>query len=106
MPTVRTTCPSCDTVLIDAGELTLRRRPDAVHTECSFVCPDCVQTVVQTVSDKMVPVLIGAGCLVEEWSFADAQALHPSNGRITEAEIQEFVSALESDDDWLSELLT
>ena len=66
MPTVRTTCPSCDTVLIDAGELTLRRRPDAVHTECSFVCPDCVQTVVQTVSDKMVPVLIGAGCLVEE----------------------------------------
>jgi hypothetical protein len=105
MPTVRTTCPSCDTVLIDAGELTLRRRPEADRTECSFVCPDCVQLVVQPVSDKMVPVLIGAGCLVEDWSLGDARALHPSGGRITEQEIQDFVDSLDRDD-WLGELLT
>ena len=78
MPTVRTTCPTCDTVLIDAGDLTLRRRPDATQTECSFVCPDCVQVVVQPVSEKMVPVLIGAGCLVEEWGEGDARYLHLS----------------------------
>jgi hypothetical protein len=105
MPTVRTTCPSCDTVLIDAGELTLRRRPEADRTECSFVCPDCVQLVVQPVSDKMVPVLIGAGCLVEDWSLGDARALHPSGGHITEQEIQDFVDSLDRDD-WLGELLT
>jgi len=105
MPTVRTTCPSCDTVLLDAGELTLRRSPDATQTECRFVCPDCVQVVVQPVSDKMVPVLIGAGCVVEEWAMGDAQTLHPSNGRITEDEIQAFVASLDADD-WLAELLS
>lgn len=105
MPTVRTTCPTCDTVLIDAGELTLRRSDDSDRTECSFTCPDCVQLVVQPVSEKMVPVLIGAGCLVEEWSVGDASYLHPSGGRITEVEIEEFVASLESDD-WFGELLT
>ncbi len=105
MPTVRTTCPTCDTVLLDASELTLRRRPEAAQTECSFVCPDCVQVVVQPVSDKMVPVLIGAGCIVEEWSVGDARALHPSNGRITEDEIQAFVASIDADD-WMAELLS
>ena len=105
MPTVRTTCPTCDTVLIDAGALTLRRRADADHTECSFTCPDCVQVVVQPVSEKMVPVLIGAGCMVEDWTGSDARCLHPSGGSITEAEIRDFVDSLGSDD-WFSELLT
>ena len=105
MPTVRTTCPTCDTVLIDAGDLTLRRHPDAEQTECSFTCPDCVQIVVQPVSEKMVPVLIGAGCLVEDWGLGDARLLHPSNGRITEDEIEEFIASMESDD-WFGELLT
>lgn len=103
MPTVRTTCPSCDTVLIDAGELTIRRRPDADHTECSFVCPDCAQVVVQSLNDRMVPVLIGAGCMIEEWGVEDARLLHPSAGRITEAEIEDFVASLERDD-WYGEL--
>lgn len=105
MPTVRTTCPTCDTVLIDAGALTLRRRPGSEQTECSFTCPDCVRTVVQPVSDKMVPVLIGAGCLVEEWDVGDARSLHPSNGSITEHEIREFVASLDADD-WFGELLS
>lgn len=106
MPTVRTTCPTCDTVLIDAGALTIRRRPDADRTECCFVCPDCVQIVVQPVSDKMVPVLIGAGCQVEDWSVSDARALHPSGGGgITESEIRDFVESLDRDD-WFGELLS
>lgn len=103
MPTVRTTCPSCDTVLIDAGELTIRRRPDADHTECSFVCPDCDQVVVQSLNDRMVPVLIGAGCMVEDWGVENARLLHPSAGRITEAEISDFVAALDRED-WFGEL--
>lgn len=105
MPTVRTTCPTCETVLIDAGALTLRRRIDAEHTECSFTCPECVQLVVQPVSEKMVPVLIGAGCVVEDWTDTNARSLHPSNGSITEAEIQDFAASLHSDD-WFGELLT
>lgn len=105
MPTVRTTCPTCDTVLIDATELTLRRRPGVDRTEASFTCPDCVQEVVQSVSDKMVPVLIGAGCLIDEWSVEDARGLHPSGGQITEDEIQDFLASLDADD-WFEELTT
>ena len=104
MPTVRTTCPSCDTVLIDAGALTVRRRPDATQSECCFICPDCVQAVVQPVSDKMVPVLIGAGCMIEDWAHSDARRLHPAFGGITESEIRDFVDSLDRDD-WFGELL-
>ncbi len=109
MPTVRTTCPTCDTVVIDAGALTLRRRFGAEHAECSFVCPECVQIVVQALNDQMVPVLIGAGCLVEDWDAPDrgvegARALHPSSGGITEAEIEDFRASLDHDD-WYGELL-
>lgn len=105
MPTVRTTCPICDVVIIDARDITLRRRHTDLHVECSFVCPDCLEHVSHPVSDKMVPVLIGAGCEVEEWATDDARALHPSmGGRITEAEIAEFIVELERSD-WMAELL-
>lgn len=104
MPTVRTTCPTCDVVIVDARDITLRRRPEATHVECSFVCPDCLEPVSQPVSDKMVPVLIGAGCEVEDWAVSDARADHPSmSGRITEAEIAEFIVELERAD-WMTEL--
>lgn len=105
MPSVRTSCPTCSTVIVDAGELTLRRRPEADSVECSFTCPDCVHEVVQPLSDKMVPVLIGAGCKVEDWDVHDARLLHPSSGgRITEAEIVEFRDALDAEG-WMDELL-
>lgn len=111
MPTVRTKCPTCDIVIVDANAMTLRRRPDATHTEASFLCPDCVTPVVQPLSDKMVPVLLGAGCAVEDWVFDDlgltrsAQDLHPSNtGAITEDEIADFLAGFDADD-WFDELL-
>lgn len=105
MPTVRTTCPSCDVVVVDARDITLRRRAQSTHVECSFLCPQCLDPVVQAISDKMVPVLIGAGCEVEDWATADARAQHPSmTGRITETEIAEFILELERED-WMRELL-
>ncbi len=120
MPTVRTTCPSCESVIVSAADLTIRRRPEAGHTEAVFVCPDCHQLVELAVSDKMVPVLIGAGCLVEPWLAADevawvgdvgdvgevgmASLLHPSlSGSITETEIACFIADLERHD-WADEL--
>ncbi len=111
MPTVRTTCPSCEVVIVDARDITLRRHAQSLHVECSFLCPECTGPVVQSISDKMVPVLIGAGCEVEDWEVSDARSLHPSQsahpsqtGRITETEIVEFILELERDD-WMAELL-
>lgn len=104
MPTIRTICPTCDLVVIDASELTLRRHHAADQVECSFTCPECEQPVVQPLADKMVPVLIGAGCAVADWETDDSRSLHPSmTGRITEAEIAEFIVELEHED-WMAEL--
>lgn len=112
MPTVRTTCPNCETVIVDAGSLTLRRRLDSAHSECQFTCPTCASEVVHELTDRMVPVLIGAGCQVEDWETSDrtsrsmsrARLHHPSSGAITAAEIDEFVAAL-AGDSWMDELL-
>lgn len=105
MPSVRTRCPHCEVVTVDAVQVTVRRRVDASGSEAVFECPACSQVVVQAVEPHMVPVLIGAGCEVEEWQVSDARALHPSNGgAITEREISEFVASLARRDwaDYLS----
>lgn len=94
MPTVRTTCPNCEIITVDAMIITVRRRIGEARSECTFVCPACVTEVVQPVADRMVPALIGAGCAVEEW---------PAAPGLTETEIEAFVQALERDD-WLDEL--
>ncbi len=108
MPTVRTKCPTCATVIVDATAMTLRRRADADKAEAVFTCPECLVTVVQPLSDRMVPVLIGAGCGVDEWEssdpFAAARAVHPANGSITEDEIDEFVRDLNAEG-WMDELV-
>lgn len=106
MPTVRTTCPNCEIITIDAMIVTVRRRSVEDHAECMFVCPACLTEVVQPVADRMVPALIGAGCSVEDWTVSDARALHPSSSTtppLTEGEIDMFVQALDHDD-WFDEL--
>ena len=96
MPSVRTRCPHCEVVTIDALQVMVRRRVGVPGTEAVFECPACAQVVVQAVEPHMVPVLIGAGCTVEEWQVSDARALHPSSsGAITEREINEFVASLD-----------
>ncbi len=96
MPTVRTHCPSCQVVTVDAVQMVVRRRADASGSEAVFECPACASVVVQAVDARMVPVLIGAGCEIEDWAVSDARALHPSHaGGITEAEIAQFVAALD-----------
>lgn len=99
---VRTTCPHCDIVTVRAPELTVRRHGDVA--EAMFVCPACDAVVVHPLNERMVPVLIGAGCPVDDLSVDRCMARHPSQGfEISEAEIAEFVAALDSND-WMDEL--
>ena len=103
MSIVRTTCPRCDIVTVQAPELTVRRHGEA--SEAVFVCPACDAEVVHPLNERMVPVLIGAGCPVDDTSVAACIARHPAMGpEITEGEIREFVASLERDD-WMGELL-
>ena len=105
MPTVRTTCPSCQTVVVEAADMTLRRRVEADRAEAVFHCPECLDTVVQPLEDRMVPVLLGAGCRVEDWDALEAHRSHPSlTGAITEHEIDDFVRDLNAEG-WIDELV-
>ena len=103
MSVVRTTCPRCDIITVRAPELTVRRH--GAVSEAVFVCPACDAEVVHPLNERMVPVLIGAGCPVDDTSVADCMSRHPSIGpEITEDEIREFVAELDRFD-WFDELL-
>jgi hypothetical protein len=103
VPLVRTTCPGCDVVTVRAPELTVRHRAGS-GAEAVFVCPACREQVVHPLSEPMVPVLIGAGCRVEDAVALARQLEHPSAGpAITEAEIVAFVAGLDRSD-WFERL--
>ena len=97
MTILRTVCPSCDVVRVNAEDATLRRPEGTVHVEVEFSCPRCTARVVQHLNVKMLPLLVSAGCCVE-----DLLADH-DEGAISEAEIQSFVEDLERLD-WADEL--
>lgn len=72
------------------------------------MCPACDAEVVHPLNERMVPVLIGAGCPVDEVddsATADCMARHPSQGPdISEQEIEDFVAALDRYD-WFDDLI-
>ena len=125
MPTVRTTCPTCDIVTLDAPELRVRLGSDGTGSEAAFVCPACHHEVVHPLSERMIPVLLGAGCpldfdddldgdlegdgipgerLGERLADRYRPAAHPAFGlELTELEIEQFVAALNRTD-WFDEL--
>lgn len=102
MALVRTTCPTCDVVIVRAPDLTVRRM--GAVSEAVFVCPACDSPVVHPLNERMVPVLVGAGCPVDDTSLEACRARHPSAGAdITEDEIDAFVAGLDRFD-WFDEL--
>ena len=110
MPIVRTTCPTCDVVVVESPALTVRLHAYPEGSEAMFVCPECGNDVVHPLDEHMVPVLIGAGCPVDEGTDLDRSGpgpigWHPSFGlEITEAEIARFVQQLD-DVDWFDDLI-
>ena len=104
MSIVRTTCPKCDVITVQAPDLTVRRNGEV--SEAVFLCPACAALVVHPLNERMVPVLIGAGCPVDDTSVEACRARHPSQGPdISEDEIDAFVAALERSD-WFDELIS
>lgn len=103
MSNVRTTCPNCDVITVEAPAITVRHLSAPVRSEVVFVCPECADVVVHPLNDRMVPVLIGAGCPVDDRVFR-ALGDHPSAGyEITPAEIERFVADLDRAE-WFDEL--
>lgn len=102
MPNVRTTCPRCDIVTVEAPEITVRHLPAPARSQAVFVCPACAGQVVHPLNDRMIPVLIGAGCPVEH-RRREASALVADGPEITEDEIAHFVRSLDRAD-WFDAL--
>ena len=103
MSIVRTTCPTCDVITVQAPDLTVRRHGHV--SEAVFLCPACTEVVVHPLNERMVPVLIGAGCPVDDTAVEACRARHPSQGpEISDEEIEDFIAALERDD-WFDELV-
>lgn len=97
MTILRTVCPSCDVVRVRAEEATLRTLGVGSGLEVDFVCPGCAGRVVQQLNARMLPLLVSAGCALEEAVPSDV------DGAISEAEIQAFVASLDRND-WADEL--
>ncbi len=97
MTILRTVCPSCDVVRVRATEATVRQNDTESNVEVDFVCPGCSGRVVQQLNARMLPLLVSAGCAVEDLVPADA------DGAISESEIRSFVCSLDRID-WADEL--
>lgn len=91
MALLRTVCPHCDIVRVKADHTVLRHLADGTQVEVDFTCPECHGRVVQRLHARMAPLLLSAGCILDPGSVADT-------GGITEAEIQDFVRALDRPD--------
>lgn len=98
MTILRTICPTCDVVRVRARDAILRDVCDE-SAAIEFDCPRCSSTVVQRLHARIVPMLLSAGCIV-----ADAPRV-AGHGDITEAEIADFVGALDRVD-WADELIS
>ncbi|WP_436795187.1 hypothetical protein [Actinospongicola halichondriae] len=97
MTILRTVCPTCGVVRVRAPETTLRTYDSGLSLEVDFSCPGCESRVVQQLNARMLPLLVSAGCVVEDDFPSDAE------GAISESEIRAFTQALDRDD-WADEL--
>lgn len=109
MPNIRTTCPSCDVVVVESPALTVRLDASSGASQAMFVCPDCGSDVIHPLDEHMIPVLIGAGCPIYGGAGLDPTGpgpvgWHPAFGPdISQAEIDEFVAELDRFD-WFDDL--
>ncbi len=97
MTILRTVCPSCDVIRVRAAEATVRQHDSESNVEVDFVCPGCSGRVVQHLNARMLPLLVSAGCVVENVVPSAA------DGAISESEIRAFVCSLDRID-WADEL--
>ena len=96
MTTIRTTCSSCGDIELTDRHLRLELSPEWTSGSYIFTCPYCDREERRPASQRIVTILLAAGVTYEVVETLD--------GPISDAEIERFCKALESED-WMSELL-
>ena len=61
MTTIRTKCPDCGDVDLDAGAIAMSLAPEGDHGEYAFTCPECRFEVTKPASRRTAALLIAAG---------------------------------------------
>ena len=91
---VRTTCPTCGTVDIQAGDVTILPCIAATENVYRFCCPRCQTWIVRNANPSIVTVLLRAGAYSAPW---DERVVvnEPSRASITDDEVREFREQLE-----------
>ena len=89
MTTIKTTCSACGDVELTPEDLALELEPSEESGNYRFNCPECGQIERRPANPRVVSVLLATGVAYE--------VVRPDP--ITELEIEEFVSALNSEID-------
>ncbi|HEX2031699.1 MAG TPA: hypothetical protein VHL78_09905 [Actinomycetota bacterium] len=116
MTSIRTNCPRCGEVEMEASLVLLTVEAGSGEGVYSFVCPVCEDLVQKTADHKIVELLRTAGVetAVASAEMARAKAAHPSGAPgpreaadlppLTFDDLIDFHFALQRDD-WMGELL-
>lgn len=111
MTSIRTNCPRCGEVEMEASLVLLTVETASGEGTYSFVCPVCEDLVQKAADHKIVELLRTAGVetAVASTASADAKAAHPSRAAsqlppLTLDDLIDFHFALQRDD-WMGDLL-
>ena len=95
MTTIRTTCERCGDVELTTSDISLELEGSGDEGTYRFACPECLSIQRRPASHRVVSILLATGVAYE---------IAIETAPITEREITEFVSMLESDD-WFGRLV-
>lgn len=95
MTTIRTTCNRCGDVELTTDDVGLELTAEGGTGRYRFTCPFCSSVQRRPANTRVVSILLATGVEYE---------IVPTAGAITENEIRDFASALDSDD-WFTELV-
>jgi predicted RNA-binding Zn-ribbon protein involved in translation (DUF1610 family) len=108
MTNIRTNCPRCGEVEMEASVVLLTVDEASGEGSYSFVCPDCLEVVEKPADQKIVTLLLSAGVEVHRTTqhaepLTDPRRL-PEGPPLTTDDLIDFHFLL-SQDDWFSQLV-
>ncbi len=95
MTTIRTTCELCGDVELSTSDIALELIGSGEEGTYRYTCPSCLTTQRRPASARVVSILLATGVSYE---------ISIGTTPITEAEIETFVSMLDTDD-WFGRLV-
>lgn len=104
MTTIKATCPSCGDVDLTTDDVRLRVCSNPELSYYAFDCPECTDEVRKPADEQVVTVLIAGGVVAEVWEVPE-EFFEPHTGpALNYDDLLDFVNALSSTEDFISEL--